>query len=194
MRRSQPSKSCRSRSRRSAPSRWCPVSHIFWSHLWLGIATDAFDRARAFVRASSRQKPGEPVPAAIRLSHLWSSFRCSRAEVARRLHEFIGGDDSPNRERLSTMGSGLRFNNTEDRCLRAGAAYLPGRDERLRDRRFQERHPVQCGTASPRHNVRPADDRERANPPDERVVAPRRKRRLSHGCVGAGPARSFLEN
>ena len=37
-----------------------PVSHILWSHIWLGIATDAFDRARAFVRAAARQKPGEP--------------------------------------------------------------------------------------------------------------------------------------
>ena len=32
-----------------------PVSHILWSHLWLGIATDAFDRARAFVRASAKR-------------------------------------------------------------------------------------------------------------------------------------------
>ena len=27
-----------------------PVSHILWSHIWLGIATDAFDRARTFVQ------------------------------------------------------------------------------------------------------------------------------------------------
>ena len=35
-----------------------PISHILWSHLWLGIATDAFDRARAFVRASAKGRPG----------------------------------------------------------------------------------------------------------------------------------------
>ena len=39
-----------------------PISHILWSHLWLGIATDAFDRARAFVRASAKGRPG-PAPA-----------------------------------------------------------------------------------------------------------------------------------
>ena len=39
-----------------------PVSHILWSHLWLGIATDAFDRARAFVRAAASRTPGEPPP------------------------------------------------------------------------------------------------------------------------------------
>jgi acyl-CoA dehydrogenase len=96
-------------SRVSAQS-MVPLSHIFWSHLWLGIATDAFDRARAFVRASSRQKPGEPVPAAVRLSHLLVELSLMRAEVGQGLREFIDGDNSPNRERLSTMGSGLRFN------------------------------------------------------------------------------------
>ena len=35
-----------------------PVSHILWSHLWLGIATDAFDRARAFVRAARQAQAG----------------------------------------------------------------------------------------------------------------------------------------
>ena len=35
-----------------------PVSHILWSHIWLGIATDAFDRARAFVRAVGEAATG----------------------------------------------------------------------------------------------------------------------------------------
>ncbi len=42
-----------------------PVSHILWSHLWLGIATDAFDRARAFVRAAAKQKPGAAATGAL---------------------------------------------------------------------------------------------------------------------------------
>jgi acyl-CoA dehydrogenase len=87
-----------------------PLSHIFWSHVWLGIATDAFDRARAFVRASSRQKPGEPVPAAARLSHLLVELSLLRAQVDQALREFVDSDNSPNRDRLSTMGSALRFN------------------------------------------------------------------------------------
>ena len=35
-----------------------PISHILWSHLWLGIAEDAFDRARAFVKAAAKRTPG----------------------------------------------------------------------------------------------------------------------------------------
>ncbi len=88
-----------------------PVSHILWSHLWLGIATDAFDRARAFVRASAKQKPGQPLPAATRLSHLMSELSMLRAEVSSGLREFLEASESPDRERLSTMAAALRFNN-----------------------------------------------------------------------------------
>jgi acyl-CoA dehydrogenase len=88
-----------------------PVSHILWSHLWLGIATDAFDRARTFVRESAKQKPGQPVPAATKLSHVMSDLSLLRAEVSSGLREFLDHADGPARESLSTMGSALRFNN-----------------------------------------------------------------------------------
>jgi acyl-CoA dehydrogenase len=86
-----------------------PVSHLLWSHLWLGIATDAFDRARAFVRAAARQKPGEPVPAAVRLSHVMSDLSLLRAEVRIALEDFCASEHD--RARLDTFASALRFNN-----------------------------------------------------------------------------------
>ncbi len=88
-----------------------PYSHLLWSHVWLGIATEAFDRARAFVRASARKAPGEPVPAAVRLSHLMTQLSLLRGEVESALQEYLVADASPNRERLSTMAAALRFNN-----------------------------------------------------------------------------------
>jgi acyl-CoA dehydrogenase len=88
-----------------------PVSHILWSHLWLGIATDAFDRARAFVRAAAKQKPGQPPPTAVRLSHLMSELSLLRAEVGSGLRGFVEASAEPERESLSTMASQLRFNN-----------------------------------------------------------------------------------
>jgi acyl-CoA dehydrogenase len=87
-----------------------PVTHILWSHLWLGIATDAFDRARAFVRAAAKQKPGETPPVALRLSHLMSDLSLLRAEVGSALREFEEASAEPGRARLSTMASALRFN------------------------------------------------------------------------------------
>jgi len=87
-----------------------PISHILWSHLWLGISTDAFERARAFVRAAAKRKPGEPLPAAIRLSELMSELSLLRAEVSSGLREFIEAS-AGDRARLSEMASILRFNN-----------------------------------------------------------------------------------
>jgi acyl-CoA dehydrogenase len=87
-----------------------PISHILWSHLWLGISTDAFARARAFVRAAAKRKPGEPLPAAIRLSELMSELSLLRAEVYSALREFAEAS-AEDRSRLSEMASILRFNN-----------------------------------------------------------------------------------
>jgi acyl-CoA dehydrogenase len=88
-----------------------PVSHILWSHVWLGIATEAFERARAFVRTSARQKPGEPLPAAARLSHVMAELWLLRSEVSQALADYGQADDAAGRERLMTMASILRFNN-----------------------------------------------------------------------------------
>ncbi|HEY5144863.1 MAG TPA: acyl-CoA dehydrogenase family protein [Solirubrobacteraceae bacterium] len=88
-----------------------PVSHILWSQLWLGIATDAFDRARAFVRAAAKQKPGEVPPAAARLSHVMSELSLLRGEASSALFQFAAASEDPDREWLSTMAAALRFNN-----------------------------------------------------------------------------------
>jgi acyl-CoA dehydrogenase len=87
-----------------------PISHILWSHLWLGIATDAFARARAFVRAAAKRNPGEPLPAAIRLSELMSELSLLRAEVSSSVREFVDAS-ADDRARLSEMATILRFNN-----------------------------------------------------------------------------------
>jgi acyl-CoA dehydrogenase len=87
-----------------------PISHILWSHVWLGVATDAFDRARAFVRAQARQRPDTPPPTATRLSHLMSELSLLRAEVRSALRDFSDAS-AGDREKLSEMATILRFNN-----------------------------------------------------------------------------------
>ncbi len=96
---------------RVATESMVPVSHILWSHVWLGIATEAFERGRAFVRAAAKSKPGQPVPAAHSLSRVMSELALLRAEVEAGLRDFISADETEDRERLSTMASVLRFNN-----------------------------------------------------------------------------------
>jgi len=88
-----------------------PLSHILWSHVWLGIATDAFERGRAFVRAAARRSPGTPVPAASGLSRVMAELSLLRGEVHCALREFMAASEEPGRESLSTMRSVLRFNN-----------------------------------------------------------------------------------
>jgi acyl-CoA dehydrogenase len=87
-----------------------PISHILWSHAWLGIATEAFERGRAFVRATARRAPGAPVPAANRLSHVMSQWSMLRAEVRSGLADFLAADVG-DRAGLRTLGATLRFNN-----------------------------------------------------------------------------------
>ena len=89
-----------------------PVSHILWSHLWLGIATDAFERARAFVRAAAKQQARRA--AAGRAAPVAPDERAvaaARRGRPRRWREFVEASDEPGRERLSTMAAALRFNN-----------------------------------------------------------------------------------
>jgi acyl-CoA dehydrogenase len=84
-----------------------PISHILWSHVWLGIATDAFERGRSFVRGQAKRSPGVPLPAGVELSRVMNHLAMLRAEVYSALDEFERAD----RGRLATMASILRFNN-----------------------------------------------------------------------------------
>lgn len=88
-----------------------PLSHIFWSEVWLGIATEAFERGRSFVRAAARRSPGQPVPAAQSLSRVMAELSVFRSDVDAALQQFLRQSSEPGREPLSRLGSVLRFNN-----------------------------------------------------------------------------------
>jgi acyl-CoA dehydrogenase len=90
---------------RVAAESMVPVSHLLWAHVWLGVATDAFDRARAFVRASAKQRPGEVPPTARKLSALLSDLTLLRAEVGSALRYYVDAADA------GTMAAAVRFNN-----------------------------------------------------------------------------------
>jgi acyl-CoA dehydrogenase len=86
-----------------------PTSHILWSSLWLGIATDAVRRARAFIRDVARKQPGAVPPGATRLAELVALLQSMRAGIqdAARAYE-LSYDDA---DALSSMGFALRMNN-----------------------------------------------------------------------------------
>lgn len=89
-----------------------PFSHILWSSCWLGIATAAVTRARAFVRQRARMKPGSMPPAALRLAEVSSLLQLMRTNVrcvARECEELMTSEAGPHA--LSSIAFALRMNN-----------------------------------------------------------------------------------
>ncbi len=58
-----------------------PVSHVLWGSVWLGLATAAVDRARRYVQAEARKKPGVTPPAALRLAELMTKHQQMESTV-----------------------------------------------------------------------------------------------------------------
>jgi acyl-CoA dehydrogenase len=88
-----------------------PVSHVLWGHVWLGIATEAFDRAQAFVRVQARQNPGVTPPTAAKLAELSVMMHQFRALVGTALNDYVKLLDSQNFAHLSSVGYAVRINN-----------------------------------------------------------------------------------
>ncbi|MEO8451823.1 MAG: acyl-CoA dehydrogenase family protein [Gemmatimonadota bacterium] len=86
-----------------------PFSHILWSSLWLGIATDAVNRGRGFVRSEARKKPGTVPPSALRLAEVVARLQTMRAVVQGGIADFERNMDDV--EVLSGLGFALRMNN-----------------------------------------------------------------------------------
>lgn len=88
-----------------------PYSHIVWGSLWSGIATDAVNQARAFVRAEARKTPGETPVSAIRLAEadrVLNEMRSNIAALTREYHQMLV-ENCP--EVFNNFGFSIRTNN-----------------------------------------------------------------------------------
>ncbi len=86
-----------------------PFSHILWSSLWLGIATDAVNRARAFIRDAARKKPGSVPAGATRLAELVAVLQMMRSAVEDAVSVYESHYDDA--DALSSISFALRMNN-----------------------------------------------------------------------------------
>jgi acyl-CoA dehydrogenase len=93
-----------------------PVSHVLWSSLWLGLATDAVSRARACVRAEARRAPGAMPPSALRLAETVAELGTMRATVQQGLADFERHQDDA--EVLAGLGFAIRMNNLKTSASR----------------------------------------------------------------------------
>jgi acyl-CoA dehydrogenase len=94
-----------------------PFSHLLWSSLWLGMAADAVNRARQFVRDAARKKPGSVPAGATRLAETMALLASMRADIASAVREYESLYDDV--EALSAMGFALRMNGLKVRSSQA---------------------------------------------------------------------------
>jgi len=88
-----------------------PHAHILWSSLWLGIASDAVNLARAFVRAEARKNPSMPLTSSLRLADVDSVLQGMRSNIylaANDYQKIMVDNDSA---AFSGFGFAIRINN-----------------------------------------------------------------------------------
>jgi acyl-CoA dehydrogenase len=94
-----------------------PVSHIVWASLWVGIATAAVGRARAYVRSEARKSPGKTPAASVRLAEVVSKLQAMRAVVNDSVRDFEA--IMHDADALSAMNFAIRMNNLKLNCSTA---------------------------------------------------------------------------
>jgi acyl-CoA dehydrogenase len=88
-----------------------PVSHLFWSAVWLGIATDACARAHRFVRSEAKKTPGVVPPGALRLAEAGALLDTLRARVDAALAGYVELSNQPSGvETLSSVAYATKLN------------------------------------------------------------------------------------
>jgi acyl-CoA dehydrogenase len=88
-----------------------PVSHILWAGVWLGVATAAVDKARAFVRLQARNAPGTTPPAAIRLAETYATLSQLRDVAHHAVTRYATALADP--DQLDSLGFSLAMNTTK---------------------------------------------------------------------------------
>jgi acyl-CoA dehydrogenase len=93
-----------------------PYSHIVWGALWTGIAADAVNQARAFVRAEARKTPGETPISAIRLAEVdlvLQEMRHNVYSLAREYNDLLSNNAA---DAIHGFGFSIRTNNLKISC------------------------------------------------------------------------------
>ena len=68
-----------------------PTSHLLWGSAWLGIASDAAEKARAFLRRQAQSNPGVVSPAALRFEKAASLLATVRTRLDVAICEYESG-------------------------------------------------------------------------------------------------------
>ena len=88
-----------------------PYSHIVWCSLWSGLAMDAVNLARSFVRAEARKTPGETPISAVRLAEVDRVLQETRHNVQGLTREYFQLLIDNRADGFSDFGFSIRTNN-----------------------------------------------------------------------------------
>jgi acyl-CoA dehydrogenase len=88
-----------------------PTSHILWGSLWLGIATDAVNMARAFVRNLMKKNPDGAQTASLRLAEVHAVLQEMRHNVHSCAREYEGYLQTGDADALDNFGFAVKINN-----------------------------------------------------------------------------------
>lgn len=87
------------------------TSHLLWSSLWYGIASNAVQRAQNFVRAEAKRKPSVVPPGALRVAEAANMLQLMRSNTADGLRRYAHA--KTNGDELTSMGFAIAMNNVK---------------------------------------------------------------------------------
>jgi acyl-CoA dehydrogenase len=88
-----------------------PFSHIVWASLWLGIANDAVNRARSYVRTEARKNPQMPPTSSLRLAEVDIVLQGMRNNVTTAVSDYQRLLATNDAEAFRNFGFAIRTNN-----------------------------------------------------------------------------------
>ncbi len=88
-----------------------PFAHITWSSLWAGIAADAVDKARRFVKKEAKRNLDMPPISAIRLGEVDSVLQTMRSNIHQAVEEYQELLERDDFNAFTRFGFGIRLNN-----------------------------------------------------------------------------------
>jgi len=93
-----------------------PYAHITWGSLWSGIAANAVNLARAFVREQARKNPNAPLTSALRLAETDSVLQTMRNNIKAAVVEYEQLLKDGNPDAFNNFGFAIRTNNLKLSC------------------------------------------------------------------------------
>ena len=101
-----------------------PTSHIFWAASWLGVATDAVNKARELLRAKARSNPGAIPVGAHRVVDVVAELQSMEQEVFGMAREYGDALAAKDFQKISSISFALRINALKLNASRAVVAIV----------------------------------------------------------------------